>query len=140
MARVTPQEAAEKWARRISQSTEDVRRGIERVTEAPGAKAAQNQQGYVRGVQDASERWARKTGAVSLSEWKDAALNKGVGRIADGARQAQGKMSRVMQELLPAVDEAANAARAIPKDGTIESSIARASEFMRRMRTFKDRR
>ena len=40
MARVNAQEYAEKWKRRLSGATEDVRRGIERTTVAPGAAAA----------------------------------------------------------------------------------------------------
>ena len=40
MAKVTPQEFAEKWARRTQGATQDYIRGIDRVTEAPGVKAA----------------------------------------------------------------------------------------------------
>lgn len=141
MARVNPQEFADKWRRRISAATEDVRRGVERVQTAPGERAAQNAEGMLNGVAEAvqSGRWARRVAGVSLSDWKNATLNKGVGRIATGAQQAEAKMARVAQELLPAVDAAAAEARQIPKR-SIDDSVRRAEVFMRRMREFKDNR
>jgi hypothetical protein len=85
----------------------------------------------------ASGRWARKTAAVPLEAWKGAAKDKGLARIGSGATAAEAKMARVAQTLLPAVDAAAAAARAMPKN-TIDDSIARAGEFMRRMRAYRD--
>lgn len=141
MARTTPAEFAEKWKRRLSGATEDIRRGIDRVTIAPGEQAAAAQDAMLQNTTEAiaSGRWANRTRSVSLNEWKSAARDKGVGRIASGTQAAEAKMARVAQELLPAVDAAAAAARAIPKV-TIEDSINRAATFMRQMRTFRDRR
>lgn len=138
MARVTPAEFADKWKRRLSASTEDIRRGIERVQTAPGEQAAANEDGMLRGVTEAvtSGRWANRVRSVSLSDWKGAALNKGLPRVASGAAAAENKMARVAAELLPAVDAAAAEANAMPK-GTIEDSIARAGTYMRRMHEFK---
>lgn len=140
MARVTPQEYAEKWKRRLSGATEDIRRGVSKVTQSPGAAAAAAEDRMLAGVTDSvtSGRWARKVGAVTLEQWKTAATEKGIPRIASGATAAESKMARTAQTLLPAVDEAAAAARAMPK-GTIEDSIARAGEYMRRMRAYRDR-
>ena len=139
MARVTPQEYADKWKRRLSGSTEDIRRGIDKVTVAPGQSAAAAQDRMLNGVTEAvaSGRWARKTAAVPLEAWKGAAKDKGLARIGSGATAAEAKMARVAQTLLPAVDAAAAAARAMPKN-TIDDSIARAGEFMRRMRAYRD--
>lgn len=141
MARVNPQEFADKWRRRIGAATEDMRRGIERTTVAPGERAAANQDAMINGINEAvnSGRWARRVRGVTLQEWKDATINKGVGRVAQGAQAAESKMVRVAQELLPAVDAAAAEARALPKV-TIEDSINRAATFMRRMREFREQR
>lgn len=141
MARTTPAEYAEKWKRRLSGSTEDIRRGIDRVTVAPGERAAAAQDAMLQNITEAvaSGRWANRTRAVTLQEWKTAARDKGVGRIASGTQAAESKMAAVAQQLLPAVDAAAAAARAIPKV-TIEDSINRAATFMRQMREFKNRR
>lgn len=141
MARVNAQEFADKWRRRISGATEDMRRGIERTTQAPGESAANAQEAMLNNLTESvtSGRWARRVRGVSLQEWKDAAINKGVGRVSQGAQAAEAKMARIAQELLPAVDAAAEAARQIPKV-TIEDSIQRAAVFMRQMREFKERR
>ena len=140
MARVNATEFAEKWARRTRAATEDVRRGVERVTEAPGEKAAQNEaaliQNFVESVN--SGRWARKVRAVSLEDWKKSTIDKGIPRIASGVENAQPKMARIAAELLPAVDAAAAAAHALPKV-TLEDSIARMTTFVRKMAEFKGR-
>lgn len=140
MAKVTPVEFAEKWKRRMSQSTEDIRRGIDRVSEAPGVKAAAAADRMVQNLTESvtSGRWGRKVSEVSLADWKNAAKEKGLARVATGAAQAEAKMARIAAELLPAVDAAAAEANALPK-GTIDDSINRAATFMRRMREFKDR-
>jgi hypothetical protein len=139
MARTTPTEYAEKWKRRLSQSTEDIRRGVNKVTQAPGAQAAQQQEAMLRNVTESvtSGRWGRKVAAVTLDQWKGAALDKGLARIPSGAQAAEQKMARVATTLLPAVDAAAQKARAMPKV-TLEDSIARAASFIRDMRQFRD--
>lgn len=141
MARTSPTEFADKWKRRLSGSTEDVRRGIDKVTIAPGQQAAAAQDAMLTNLNEAvtSGRWANRVASVSLNDWKTAARDKGVARIATGAAAAESKMAQVAQTLLPAVDAAAAAARQIPKV-TIEDSIQRAATFMRQMREYKLRR
>lgn len=141
MARTSPTEYADKWKRRLSGATEDVRRGIDRVTIAPGQQAAAASNAMLNNVTEAitSGRWANRVAGVTLNDWKTAARDKGVARIATGAQAAESKMAQVAQTLLPAVDAAASAARQIPKV-TIEDSIQRAATFMRQMREYKLRR
>lgn len=137
MSRVNAQEFAEKWARRLSAAGPDIQRGIERTTEAPGAAAVRNQQAMMQNTMAAiqSGKWARNTQAVSLQDWKSAAITKGVPRVAQGAASAQAKMARVAADLLPAVDAAAAKANNMPKV-TIEDSVARAASFMRDMHAY----
>lgn len=139
MAKVSPQEYAEKWKRRYSGAGEDFRRGVQKVTQAPGQAAAAAQDRMLSGVTDAvtSGRWGRKVAAVSTADWQKATLDKGVPRMASGAAAAETKMQRIATTLLPAVDAAAAKARSMPK-GTIEDSIARAGSFMRDMRNYRD--
>lgn len=134
MAKVTPEEYAEKWARRLRGATEDIRRGIDRVDEAPGVAAARNENAMLQNVTEAinSGLWAKRVKAVSLQDWKDAAINKGVGRIPAGVEAAQPKMAEIAVELLQAVDAAAAAANALPKV-TLEDSIQRSATFIREM-------
>lgn len=141
MARVNAQEFADKWKRRLSGATEDIKRGIDKVTIAPGQQAAAAQDRMLANTTAAisSGRWARKVGAVPLNDWKTAAKDKGAARVATGAAAAEAKMARVAQELLPAIDAAAAEANAMPK-GTIEDSVNRAGAYMRRMRAWKESR
>lgn len=134
MARVTPQEYAEKWGRRLKGSTEDIRRGVSRVTEAPGAAAAKAADRYASGVADAvtSGRWQSRVAAVSVSEWQAKTIQKGVQRIGQGVDSALPAQTEMATKLLADVDASAAKANAMPK-GTIEDSIARMSTFAREM-------
>lgn len=141
MARVTPTEYAEKWARRLRGATEDIRRGVERVDTAPGELAAANQEALVQNFVESvnSGLWASRVRGVSLADWKEATITKGIARIGQGVESAQPKMARIAAELLPAVDAAAAAANAMPKV-TLEDSIARMTTFVREMHRRAPRR
>lgn len=134
MARVSAQEYADKWARRLRGATEDIRRGVERVDTAPGEAAAAQQEALIQNFMQSvnSGVWAARTRGVSLQDWKASTINKGIARIGQGVESAQPKMARVAAELLPAVDAAASAARALPKV-TLEDSIQRMATFAREM-------
>lgn len=138
MARVTPAEFAEKWARRTKGATADYTRGIERVSEAPGAKAAARADKMLAGVQEAisTGKWQARVGAVPLSEWKAKATQKGAPRIAAGVDGATADMARFGGELLAAVDGAVAEIAAMP-DATLEDRITRATSYMRRMSEFR---
>ncbi|KKK86481.1 hypothetical protein LCGC14_2762800, partial [marine sediment metagenome] len=73
---------------------------------------------------------------VSLEDWKRAALNKGVGRIAAGADDALGKVEDFAAELLPHIARGQAAISDLP-DLTIEDSINRSATFIRHMATFR---
>lgn len=141
MAKVTAQEYAEKWSNRLSGATEDIRRGINKVTEAPGVKAAKAKeamkQKLLKSIDDGT--WEAQVAGVSLEDWKAAASTKGVNRIAEGVNAAKPKQVAMAEKLLPAVDAAAAAAKALPKV-TLEDSINRSTTFIREMAKRKIRR
>lgn len=132
MARVTADEYANDWAQGLSGSTERIRRGIGKVTEAPGAKAATQSTRYVQGVQNKVDLWKRRVSEVPLEEWKRLFTEKGLGRIAQGVTSAKPAQVQMAQKLLAEVDAAVAESNKIPK-GDIEASIQRAAAFMRRM-------
>jgi hypothetical protein len=138
MAKITPQEAAEKWATNLGNATASIQRGIERVTEAPGPKAARRRELYVRKVQESSGKWAQRVGSVDLGTWQAAAINKGIPRIADGASKSQGKMADFMGELLPHVDSGRAKIDSMPK-GSLADSKARAAAWIDHMAQFRRR-
>ncbi len=141
MAKVTPQEYAEKWARRLSGSTEDIRRGIAKVSVAPGELAAAQQDAMLTNVVASinSGLWANRVRSVSLGDWQKAATEKGIPRIAVGVTAAEPKMARIAGPLLQAVDESAAISNALPK-GTLEDSINRMTTFVREMHARAPRR
>ena len=138
MAKLTPEQYAEKQARNLKNSLPDIRAGIERVSTAPGVAAAAAQtrmkDNLNRSIDDG--RWAAKVRGVTLEEWKTAALNKGVDRIAAGIDQAHDKQGQMAGRLLAAVDSSAAKSNAMPK-GTIQDSIARMTTFVEDMHKFK---
>ena len=138
MAKLTPEQYAEKQARNLKNSLPDIRAGIERVSQAPGVAAAAAQtrmkDNLNRSIDDG--RWAAKVKGVSLEDWKSAALNKGVDRIAAGIDQAHSKQVAMAGRLLAAVDASAAKSTAMPT-GTIQDSIARMTTFVEDMHKFK---
>lgn len=131
MARLTPEEYADKHARNLKNSLPDVRRGISAVTVAPGTSAVAQQDKMRLKTLEAidSGLWASKTRAVSLTEWQNKALNKGVDRISGGIDAARDDQVQMASRLLPLVDAAASKARAMPKV-TLQDSIARMTSFV----------
>ena len=138
MAKLTPEQYAEKQARNLKNSLPDIRMGIERVSSAPGQAAAAAQQRMKDNLNKAIDdgRWAEKVRGVSLEEWKTAALTKGVDRIAQGIDAAHAKQVVMAGRLLAAVDSSAAKVRSMPK-GTIQDSISRMTAFVEDMHKFK---
>ncbi|KKL99514.1 hypothetical protein LCGC14_1813700 [marine sediment metagenome] len=140
MARLTPEEYADKQARNLKNSLQDIRDGIGRVTTAPGTAAVAQQDKMRTKVLESidSGLWASKTRAVSLQEWQQAALQKGVDRIPAGIDAAHDKQVQMASRLLPIVDAAAQKARQMPKV-TLQDSIARMTSFVTDMSRAKGR-
>lgn len=134
MAKVTPQEYAEKWSRRLKGSTEDIRRGIDKVTEAPGVRAAKAKDRMLAKLVEAINdgTWESQVSKVSLEDWKAKAKDKGIARIAQGVDAASSEQVSMAEKLLPIVDAAAAKAKAMPKV-SLEDSINRMTTFVREM-------
>ena len=134
MARVNAQEYADKWGRRLKASTQDIQRGVDKVTEAPGAKAAASQQLMLQKITEAiqSGKWARRVSSVSLEDWKRLMKDKGIGRISAGVDAAMPKQVQTAERLLAAVDSAVNKTNQIPR-GSLEDNINRMTTFVRAM-------
>lgn len=137
MARVTPQQAAEKWARRLSQATPDIQRGVENTTINPMERAAAAQDRMVSRWNESITNGKYKAGLarVSLPDWKQAMIQKGMPRIQAGVTQAQPKMQAFMEQMLPYQDRLSATIDAMP-NVTIEDSIARMTAQVRGMVAF----
>ncbi len=138
MAKLTGLEAAEKHARRLTGATEDIRQGVERVTVAPGqlaaAKVDKMRQNLLASIDDGT--WATNVAKVTVGEWKDDMLNKGVNRIGPGVTAAIPKTAVFFSELFEHQDKIVAEINNMP-DLSLEDNIGRMVHNARRMAEFK---
>ena len=134
MAKLTAQQYVDKQARNLTAATEDIRLGVNNVSEAPGIKAAQAAEkmlaGITKSIQDGT--WQRGVAGVTLQDWQRSMLEKGIGRIATGIEAAKPKNLITAEKLLAAVDSVASEVNTMP-DATLEDRIAKSAAFMRKM-------
>jgi len=138
MARLTAVEFQDKHARRLKASVEDIRRGIDRVTESPTEKAAAKQDKFLTNLQAAvaAGKWSAGLKRVSVDEWKKKARDVGVNRIATGIDAAKDKVVEFASQLLPFIDRQQAAIANMP-DLTLDDNINRMTTFIRGMANFR---
>jgi len=136
--KITPEEFADKHARRLKGAIEDIRTGVMKVTEAPTAKAAAKEQKMIQNLQQAvqSGKWGSRLRAVTLEQWQAQIINKGLGRVASGVDEAKDKVTKFASQLLPYEADLKSKVDKMP-DLTIEDSIARATAWIRGMSKFE---
>jgi hypothetical protein len=134
-----PQDVANKWAARLASATDAIRQGVQSVTVSPTQKAAQRTDSYLSGVQRAvtSGKYQRGLQRVSLADWQNAMLNKGLPRVASGAAAAKDKMTAFMSKFLPYVD-GLQAKLANQPRGDLSQNIARMVTAVEYMAAFKN--
>lgn len=139
MARLTAQEFQEKHARRLKQSVEDIRKGVQRVTENPCELAASKADKMLARLTEAvqSGKWGRKLRAVKLEDWKRKTIDVGINRIGSGIDAAAPKVVAFAEKLLPAIDNARAKIKGMP-DLTLEDNINRMVTYAREMAKFKN--
>ena len=132
--KTTPEEYAEKWATKLAAATEDIRRGVEKVSVAPGELAAKSEAKMLAGIREAIEsgRWAAAVGKVTLADWKKAMLEKGIGRIRAGTTAAKGEMATFARDLFAKIESEQGKLSGMPSL-TLEDNIARMVQFIRGM-------
>jgi len=138
---LTPQQVADKWAARAAAAGAAYKDGIQNVTVAPGQLAVQNQSALLANFNEAvnSGRWARRTQAVSLGQWQQAAMGKGAANYGTGIQAGKSKYAAAIQYFLPIAQAASQAARAVPRDGGA-GSLQRVAIVMEAMKQAKANR
>jgi hypothetical protein len=132
----SPDQIASKWSSRLAQSGDQIKAGVQGVNVAPGQLAARQRNVWQQNLIAAADKWASRVAAVSLAEWQQDMLNKGVPRIASGAQAAQPKFAQFMGQLLPYIESGrAN----LPPRGDLEANINRLTSFVRYMSQFRRR-
>ena len=137
MPKLTPQEAQQKHATRLKASISDIRAGIDRVTTAPGQKAAAKRDKWVAKITDpeTQAKWARNVAAVPLEKWKTKARDIGAGRIPAGIDAAADEMTKFYSQLFPFQESLQSRVKSMP-DVTLSDSVARAIAWIEGMAKF----
>lgn len=138
MPRLTPEEAQEKHSRRLKGAIDDMRSGIEKVTEAPTLKAAAKKDKMKQRLNEALDngKWEAGLKRVSLEDWKTKMIDKGLNRVSAGIDGAKDKVIGFYSELFPFQDKIQDELKKMP-DLTLEDSISRMTHQVRRMHGFK---
>lgn len=138
MAKLTPQQAREKQASRLKQSTQEIANQVMKVSTAPGVQAAAKADKMRTNINAAidSGRWGRRVSAVTLNEWQDAMVKKGIPRISAGIDAAAPKVEAFFTAFFPHLDKVQAEIKNMP-DLTLEDNINRMVHVVRRNAEFK---
>lgn len=138
MPKLTPSEAADKQIRNLKAAIPQMTNAINAVTESPMEKAiAQQDKMKLKLIESIDNgKWANGLRRVTLPEWKDKFIKKGLPNIGRGADLAKPKLIKFYSEFFPFLETVQSEVRAMA-DLTLEDSIARASHNIRRIADFK---
>jgi hypothetical protein len=134
MARVDAAGWLQKWSTNLNGAGTYIKNGVQRVQTAPGQSAAAASDRMLAGVTNAvsSGRWAKAVSGVSLAQWQDAMVNKGIPRLQQGTAQAVKTKGDKIAALLSNVDAATASIQSLPKGG-LQQGIQRATAYMTKM-------
>lgn len=114
--------AASKWVAGMGAAQGTMQAGVNAVTTSPGELAARASDRYLAGVQQNVAKFKRNSAGVSLSDWQQAMITKGLPRVASGAAASQSRFAAVMDDLIPYMKRA----QLPPRGTTPEQNAQRA--------------
>jgi len=113
---IDPTRWAAKWRRNMEASTNDIRDGVNAVTEAPTKKAAARvgtmKARFIAAVD--SGKVAAGLNAVGLEDWRRDMLEKGLPRISEGAAKGEEKTQKAAAALAPQIQRIRDEIDAMP--------------------------
>lgn len=129
MGMVTPAQAAANWVSGMQNAAQAITNGVNGVTQSPTEAAAlavdRQVQGVIRAAQ--SGKTAQNLRNVSLSDWKQAFISKGIPTIAARAAAAKPKMVNFLNKFMPYMS---NVVQQLPPRGDLQTNIQRAVAVM----------
>jgi len=119
---LSPQEQAAKWAANASGAADNYRKGVQKVTSSPTAKAAQQlqvaKQNYAAAVDNGT--MAAGLNGVSLQDWQQAASGKGANNYSGGVTAGLPKMQKALLKWVPIRNAIAQQIQNMPKGSYAE--------------------
>lgn len=134
MAAKDPNAVGTKWSNNLANSTQSITDGVNGVTKAPGMAAVAQSAVWLANTQASVDKWKRNTGKVTVDEWKQSMITKGIPRIAAGANAAQPKMVAFLTDFLPFVDRVV---QSLPPRGGLDQNINRMVANARALSQYK---
>lgn len=104
--RVNEAEFVQRWKQGMQGAGQRYREGIEAVDESPTEKAADQKSVWIAQIQANADKWERNLRAVTLSDWKNAAVNKGAANLTGSVDVAEPKVRRNAGRIISAIDRA----------------------------------
>lgn len=130
----------EKWKRNAAAATDAIKQGVQSVTTAPTALAAQQVNKYLNGVQQAvaSGKFVNNLNKVSLGDWQQAMLGKGLRNYTNGIQNISPAAQKAMADQQNYADQVRQEIASMPKttDADMEE---RALAAIRKMRAYGNR-
>ena len=135
--RGTPEQRAEKWARRVAASAPDWQAGVEAVTDSPMAKAAASADAWQQklAMPEVKEKFKRNVGRVSTETWKQKTV-AGASRFTSGAQANVDKMVQHQRDSEAYIEAGRRMIAGMPNI-TVEDKAARAAAWVRYMAKYK---
>lgn len=137
--RVSAEEAAANWARGVQNGSAKMAAGVDRVTQAPGQKAAQKVDKWRQNTMDAAAKWQANVARVPLAEWQEKMRTLGVSRATQGATANQGKVAQRLAPVFSHMNSVLAQVDALP-DTTLEDRIQKSAAFARGMAQYRSGR
>ena len=129
------QQIVQKWQNNLARSGEAVKAGVQNVTVAPGQKAAAAANKYAQNTQEAvnSGKFQRRVSAVSLTDWQNAMIQKGIPRLNTGAAAGAAKMGKYLTVAAPVYEDIRQTTANMPNNNTDEA-LAKVRVAMEKMK------
>jgi len=132
------QQIAQKWANGMGAASATIKAGVEAVTQNPAEAAIRQIPNYLAGVQRAVSDGRVEAGLrkVSLRDWQDSMVNKGLSRVGPGAQAAKVDFEQFMGEFLPHVESGQRMLTNMPR-GDLQTNIGRMVAMVEHNSKFK---
>jgi len=135
---LSAQQIADKWAAKAGGASNDYKIGIQGVQTAPGQAAVAAQGTMVSKWNEAisSGRWAARTGAVGLEQWKQMSMGKGAANYGNGISAGKSKYVAALSYYAPIYQQIKDGVKQFPRDGA-GGSMARVQFAMQTLQAAK---